>query len=68
MSVLVPMLGTGIDGLPVNEVALPLLARAIDYFDRNPKSRIERIYLLGYSITDADTLDLAMRSLNQRFV
>lgn len=66
-SILIPMLGTGDGGLPVNEVAIPLMQRAIDYLRANPRSTIEKVYFLGYSETDAEALARAIQELSSLF-
>jgi ADP-ribose pyrophosphatase len=66
-SILFPMLGTGEGGLPVNTIAIPLMRRAINYLQANPASRIERVFFLGYSDSDAETLAQAMQYLEDQF-
>jgi ADP-ribose pyrophosphatase len=66
-SVLFPMLGTGEGGFAVNDVALRLMLRAIEFFRGHPAARLQRIYFLGYSNFDANVLEEAMRSLQTHF-
>lgn len=66
-SVLLPMIGTGPEGLPVNQVAPMLLDRVIRYFKDNPHTVIERVYLLAYSEIDFDELKRAFQARHDAF-
>lgn len=66
-SIVFPMLGTGEGGMSVNEVARPLLARAIEFFKTNPGARLEKIFFLPYSVVDAETVLDALQALDHEF-
>jgi len=61
------MIGTGPDGLAVNQVAPLLIERCATYFDANPSSRIERVYFLAYSEIDFDELEQAFLAHGKLF-
>lgn len=59
-SILVPMIGTGLGGLPVRTVAPALIETAIEYLDRTPQTRLQRICFNAYSNDDlVETLRMA---------
>jgi ADP-ribose pyrophosphatase len=62
-SVLFPMLGTGDDGLPVNQVAPLMFARALEFFRARPKSALKAIYFLAFSAGDRDVVEQVALSL-----
>lgn len=66
-SVLVPMLGTGDGGLPVQEVAPQLLKSAIEFVEQNPNPKLKQICFLAYSNVDFDVLEDAIRAFDMRF-
>jgi nudix-type nucleoside diphosphatase (YffH/AdpP family) len=47
-SVLVPLLGTGMGGHPLTEVAPRLIERALAFLKNYPQSTIKEIYFIGY--------------------
>jgi ADP-ribose pyrophosphatase len=64
-SALFPMMGTGPDGLPVNQVAPRLVRRSIAFFQERPKARLQKVYFLAYSEVDADVLADVMKSFEK---
>ncbi len=66
-SIVIPMLGTGEGGLSVNEVARPLISRAIEFFKRYPGAKLAKIYFIPYSAVDAETVKDAVQSLESAF-
>jgi hypothetical protein len=55
-SILIPMLGAGEDGIPVNKVAPHLFQGAISFFRARPRARLQCIYFLAYSEIDKDVV------------
>ncbi len=65
-SVIFPMLGTGEGGFRVNEVAGPLVARAVQFFERRPTAHLKSVHFLAYSDADEATLRSVMTGLMPR--
>jgi ADP-ribose pyrophosphatase len=61
-SVAIPMLGTGLGGLFVKDVAREIVEAAASYLVANPKCRIDEIYLVPYSAIDVDEVRRAIES------
>jgi nudix-type nucleoside diphosphatase (YffH/AdpP family) len=59
-SMLVPLLGSGDGGLPVEEVAETIIPVAIEYFQNNPTSILKEIYFLAYTSRDKIACDLVL--------
>lgn len=59
-SVAFPMLGTGVGGGSVMEVAPKLLHEAISYLARNPETRVETVYFLAWNYLDLDACRIAL--------
>jgi len=59
-SILIPMLGSGDGGLPVEEVAETIIPVAIEYFQNNPTSILKEIYFLAYTSRDKIACDLVL--------
>ena len=56
-SVLFPILGTGQGGFFNRDVVPRLVAKAIQYFKDNPKSKLNKIYFCAYSFSDREILE-----------
>jgi nudix-type nucleoside diphosphatase (YffH/AdpP family) len=67
-SVLFPMLATGEDGLPINQIAPLLIHRAVKFFRENPRARLTKIYFLAYSEIDKDVVADVVEQLAQKGV
>ena len=59
-SMLVPLLGSGDGGLPVEEVAETIIPVAIEYFQNDPTSILKEIYFLAYTSRDKIACDLVL--------
>lgn len=59
-SVLFPMLGTGQGGLPVRTVAPTLVAAALDFLEKKPGTRLQRICFNAFSTDDLVELKRTM--------
>ena len=59
-SALIPLLGTGTGGLPVEDVAPRLAGAAVEFFQRNPRSTLKKLYFLAYSAEDFEIIKTAI--------
>ena len=55
-SVLFPLLGTGKGGFPVRSAARIIVEGIVSFLEANPRSSIERVLVLGYTIWDGDVI------------
>jgi nudix-type nucleoside diphosphatase (YffH/AdpP family) len=60
--ILIPMLGTGDGGLTIEEVAPELIAAAVEFLQRNPKTNLKEIYFLAYSAPHQEACEIALRA------
>jgi ADP-ribose pyrophosphatase len=67
-SLLVPMIGTGISGLPVRAVAPALVETAISFLRDNPNTGLQSVFFNAYSIDDRSHLDSALNDWVQKRV
>ena len=56
-SILIPMLGAGDGGLPVEEVAQTIIPQAVRYFSRSDLTTLKEIYFLAYTARDKAACD-----------
>lgn len=61
-SVAFPMLGTGVGGGTVLDVAPRLLQEAISYLTRNPESRVKAVYFMAWNNLDLDACRIALEA------
>ena len=59
-SIVFPMLGTGVGGLNVYEIAPKLINSAINYLSFHPDSKIENVYFMGWNGKDLEACKLAL--------
>jgi O-acetyl-ADP-ribose deacetylase (regulator of RNase III) len=64
-SVAFPMLGTGVGGGTVLEVAPRLLGEAISYLTRHPESRVDTVYFLAWNNLDLDACRIALEAATE---
>lgn len=67
-SVLIPMLGTGANGIPVREAAPRIVERAVEFFKQKPKSRLQEIYFNAYAEPDRVILMKVLETLAEKGV
>lgn len=62
-SILFPLLGTGVAGATVTPTARAMVLAALDHLAQHPKTRLSRIYFLGYNQHEKSTLDEIIRTM-----
>lgn len=62
-SILVPMLGAGDGGLPVEDAAETIIPPAVRYFQNNPATTLREIYFLAYTSRDKSACDQVLEEL-----
>jgi nudix-type nucleoside diphosphatase (YffH/AdpP family) len=65
-SILIPMLGAGDGGLPVEDVAETIIPVAETFLRDNPKSVLKEIYFLAYTSRDKAACDRELEGLQRR--
>jgi O-acetyl-ADP-ribose deacetylase (regulator of RNase III) len=61
LSILIPMLGAGVAGGPIDTTATELVDAAVDYLVATPATRLTTIYFLAYSDAERTALERSLR-------
>jgi O-acetyl-ADP-ribose deacetylase (regulator of RNase III) len=56
-SILIPMMGTGEGGVPIEMVAEKIIPTAIDYIRTTPDTTLKHIYFLAFKLRDKSACD-----------
>jgi ADP-ribose pyrophosphatase len=67
-SILIPMLGGGDGGLPVEDVAKALIAAAVNYLQSEPPPSLKEIYFLAYKSRDKAACDFVLEQFRAQGV
>jgi ADP-ribose pyrophosphatase len=59
-SILIPMIGTGDGGLPVEAVAPEIVRTVVEFFERHPNTSLQEVYLLAFRTRDRDACQSAL--------
>jgi ADP-ribose pyrophosphatase len=67
-SILIPMLGAGDGGQPVEDVAETIIPVAVTFLKNNPHSILKKIYFLAYTSRDKAACDRVLEEFERRGV
>jgi len=64
-SILVPMMGAGDGGVPIETVADKIIRAAVDYLRTTPDTTLKQIYFLAFRLRDKSACDTVLEDLRK---